>query len=195
MTTRTNAGTRDALDSLISAVNDELLVLESSERIVESSLLRDRLRQQARRRRGARTDLSSALAGLGGSPSSNAGWRVRLAHAVRSIARVLAGAHQGDILAACARATAKTERSYWNALNEVLPPNIRSFVEPQYQQTSVDLATLRRLRWGGRDTVGPGPIASPSHRDGLVAVESGHEDLWQDVDLREFAASTVVSHR
>lgn len=188
MPTRTDDHTRGALNRLICVVSEELLVLDAAERIMESSSLRSRLQRQTRRRRSALADLSSALLALGGSPNRNAGWDVRLAHVLRDIPRLLAGAHQGDTMSVCARATAKTERSYWKALRDTLPTSIRSFVEPQYRHACRDALELRRLRWGASETPSSTSNEIGGTPDGPTSQKVWHEEQEQDVDLKEWAS-------
>jgi hypothetical protein len=155
---------------------------------MESSSLRARLRRQILRRRSSLAELSSALLALGGSPNTSAPLRMRLARGLRRIARFFAGAHQGDTMSVCARATAKTERSYWQALDDTLPQNIRSFVAPQYQHTRRDAVALRRLRWGASETPSSSLNDIGASPDGPVSQKIWREEGELEVDLKELAS-------
>jgi uncharacterized protein (TIGR02284 family) len=159
---------RAALNRLIIACRDEALALDTAARIVQGAERRRRLSHQALRRVVFQRDLSAAVVGLGGRPVTTASYRARVASLARAVRRLLAGPHQGDAYAACARATAKTGAAYTRVLRSKLPADVRFGIERELSEIEWDRDELSRLRFGAR------PAASPA-----ASVERDEELAWR----------------
>lgn len=158
---------RAALNRLIVAGRDEALALDTAARIVQGAERRRRLLHQALRRVVFQHDLSAAVVALGGVPAKSASNRARLSGLARAIRRLLAGPHEGDAYATCARATEKTSGAYARVLRSKLPADVRFGIEREFSEIEWDRSELRRLRFGARPSASP--IRSAGPEDDLVS--------------------------
>ncbi|HKY36784.1 MAG TPA: hypothetical protein VJN18_12635 [Polyangiaceae bacterium] len=156
---------RAALNRLIVAGRDEALALDTAARIVQGTERRRRLLHQALRRVVFQHDLSAAVVALGGTPAKAASYRARIGGLARAIRRLLAGPHEGDAYATCARATEKTSGVYARVLRTQLPANVRFGIEREFSEIEWDRRELGRLRFGARPTASP--IRSPEPEEDL----------------------------
>jgi uncharacterized protein (TIGR02284 family) len=143
------------LNRLIVAGQDEAQTLRTAARIVGGAERRERLQHQALRRAVFQSDLSAAVVALGGVPAQTGSFHAQLGALARGLRRLLAGPHQGDAYAACARAAEKTSNAYARVLRSSLPSNVRFGLERELSELEWDRDELRRLRFGAR------PAASP----------------------------------
>ncbi len=148
LTTASLRAARSALNRLIVAGRGEIMVLDVGARIVDGTERRARLRQQIERRLVFQRDLANAVTALGGVPATHATSAARIAGVARGVRRLMAGPHEGDAYAACARATERTASAYSQALRLELPADVRFGVEQQDAEVEWDRSELRRLRWG-----------------------------------------------
>jgi len=151
---------RVALNRLIVAGHDESLALNEAARTVAGGERRARLLHQALRRVDFRRDLSATVVELGGAPASASSYRARLSGLRRALHRLLAGPHQGDAYAACARATEKTTDAYARVLRSTMTADIRGRLEHELTEIDWDGRELRRLRWGARPSTDPEGVAA-----------------------------------
>lgn len=150
------------LNRLIVAGWDEIVACAAAARIVQGTEARERLLQQAARRGVFRHDLSAAAGALGALPASGASLSAKISAGARGLRGLLAGPHQGDAYAACARATEKTASEYVRALGSHLPADIRFGIEQEYSEVEFDCRELRRLRWGARQAPTTSKTSEPS---------------------------------
>lgn len=151
---------RRGLNRLIVAGWGEVLALEEAIRIVPVADRSGNLPEKAARRRVFRQDLSAAVVALGGVPANGASVTARSRSWARSLRRLVAGPHEGDAYAACARAAECATSEYTRVLRSGLPNDVRFGVERQHAEIDLDCRELRRLRWGAS----PAPAAP--HDDG-----------------------------
>lgn len=140
---------RAALDGLVVACYDEGIALDAAALIVRGPERKGRLQQQSRRRAVFRRDLEAGVVALGGVPTKGASYGARVRSAFSSVRGLLAGPHQGDAYATCARATGKSALAYSKALDLELAGDVRFGLDRQYVEVEFDRQELRRLRWGG----------------------------------------------
>jgi uncharacterized protein (TIGR02284 family) len=152
---------RAALNRLIVAGRDEALALDTAARIVQGTEHRRRLLHQALRRVVFQHDLGAAVVALGGTPAKAASYRARVGDLARAIRRLLAGPHEGDAYATCARATEKTCSAYARVLRSKLPADVRFGIERELSEIECDRRELGRLRFGARPTASPTRDAGP----------------------------------
>lgn len=136
------------LNRLIVAGYAEVMTLSAAARIVESKEGSLRLTRRAQRRGVFRQHLDDAVVTLGGVPAKRAAWSAFAAAWARGLRRLLAGVHEGDAYAACARATERTTSEYARALERALPSDVRLGLEREQAEIQLDGRELRRLRWG-----------------------------------------------
>ena len=146
---------RAALTRLIVAACDDALALGAAALVVDDAERRGRLLHQARRRAVFQRDLSVAVASLGGVPVKAGSYRAALSRLARAVRRFLAGPHEGDAYAACARAAEKSSAAYATALRSTLPVDVRFGIERQFSETEWDRHELWRLRFGARPAAAP----------------------------------------
>jgi uncharacterized protein (TIGR02284 family) len=146
---------RAALNRLIVAGRDEALALDTAARIVQEADRRRRLLHQALRRVVFQHDLGAAVVALGGTPAKAASYRARIGDLARAIRRLLAGPHEGDAYATCARATENTSGVYARVLRTQLPADVRFGIEREFSEIEWDRRELGRLRFGARPTASP----------------------------------------
>lgn len=173
------------LNRLLVADRDERLALDDAAVIVQGAARRSRLSQQVLRRRVFERDLSRAIVALGGLPATATSYRARIAKAARRLRSLLAGPHEGDAYAACARAAVKTSDAYARALRSRLPTDVRFGVQREFSEIEWDRLELGRLRFGALPAALPTINAEPN--DGVVPsdwVRQQNEELaletWSD---------------
>jgi uncharacterized protein (TIGR02284 family) len=152
---RSSSALAAKLNRLIVADQDESRTLRTAARIVGGTERRQRLLHQALRRAVFQRDLGAAVVAMGGVPAKAGSLRAMLSGLASGLRRFLAGPHQGDAYASCARACEKTSNAYARVLHSNLPAGVRFGLERELAELEWDCNELRRLRFGAR------PAASP----------------------------------
>ncbi len=137
---------RRALNHLIIACEEDILVGHDAEHATPFGPLTEQLRTQARRRAGFVKDIQTAVVTLGGRPSRVASGLARIRWSVRHLRAFVGGWHEGDAFAAIADAEARTAKAYRRALSGWLPEDARLVTQRQLAEIDSDLDRARTQR-------------------------------------------------
>jgi hypothetical protein len=161
---------RAALNRLIVAGCDESLALKSAASIVQGGERQLRLSHQSLRRTVFRNELSIAVVALGGVAAKSPSLGAKLRASARALTRLVAGPHEGDAYAACARAAESTSAAYHRVLRLTLPGDMRFGIEHESAEVALDCDELARLRFGAR--LARAPESEPSQVGSLAVPAS-----------------------
>jgi uncharacterized protein (TIGR02284 family) len=179
--TASPSAVRAALNRVIVAGRGEIMALEAAARILSDSERRERVREQAQRRRVFERDLATAVTGLGGVPAARAAIGASVGAVARRIQELFMGQHTGDAYAVCARATETTATAYAKALTLRLPTDVAFGLARQHAEVEWDRAELRRLRWGASLS----PLGRPSPQDNTELPGADSPSELDDARARE----------
>jgi uncharacterized protein (TIGR02284 family) len=134
------------MNRLVVACRDDARAMGRAASAVADPEPRKRLLEQSRQRRGFVEALSLEVTALGGTPAAYGSVIAFLGASVGALRDVVAGSHEGDAYAKCARASLHTEKEYARAAGVALPARARDLVASQSRGVTESSAELGRLR-------------------------------------------------
>jgi hypothetical protein len=127
-------------------MNDEVALLATAE-LATTRARRQRLLGQVERREFFRRELGDEIVNLGAPVRTRGSAGPHVADFLRRVRSALVGKHEGDAYRACAKAEAKTEALYVEALRHDLPTATRRTIERQLDEIRSDQRALRLQQW------------------------------------------------
>jgi uncharacterized protein (TIGR02284 family) len=134
------------MNRLIVACRDDARALGRTAAVVGDPERRKRLLAQSRRRRAFIEELSGEVTSAGGTPAAFGSIFAALGSSVAFLRDAVAGAHQGDAYAGCARTAQRSQKAYARAAAQGLPSRLIPLVDAQAREISESCDELTRLR-------------------------------------------------
>jgi len=134
------------LNNLLETTNDGASGFRACAEDVKNPQLKTIFQAAAARCEEGAAELEDTIIDLGGEPASSGTASGTLHRAWTNIISTISGMDEGAVLAECERGKDFAKRTYESALQEDLPPEVKSIVRRQYQGVKDNRDRIRELR-------------------------------------------------